>query len=273
MIDKNSIELKDLLSRVQHTRGSEIQTGARALLNPSPLNDALSSVSGRMLARTIRYMGFPQSAQNFIASRVPFIVYLILEHIPPEVAAPLIVDIFAGFSPIGYHVARQVPQCTYVDLASQSNIAELQRRLKRAQNRGVQIPPNYFPRGIDYGTQSLESVLKRPVNVLLANSTYYNWDENVLLLRHLRDSLVDGGALITSFAAARNVEAIRQALGFFRSQVGYFSLEITDETQIHDLLGEAGLRNVRVWRASTVGESLGLPQPVLDLEWFAVGQR
>lgn len=267
MTETGPIEM--LMWAAQHRGGSEVQAGGRALLNPSPLHNALSSNTGRMLARTMVVLGLPQSAQNFVGARIPIILHLAQSHIPPDRTMPTTVDAFASYSTIGYDLAWAYPGGLHIDFAAPDLVKDIRARLERS---GVIPPPNYQLRAVNYKEQSILQALGRKVDVVIANSTYYTWDENLVVLKHLRRALRPGGVVLTSMAFIPAVMEVQRALRFFKSQIGQFPLTMRTEAQAEKLMLASGFDTAHIYRASALVEQLGLPSPILDLELFAVGR-
>jgi SAM-dependent methyltransferase len=269
MLVKDITKLRELLTYTQHQMGSEVQAGGRSLLAPSPIHDALSSLRGRMMARMINMLGYPKSAQNFTISRNPVLEHLIKAHLKTQ--APVIIDPFAGFSPIGYNLARYYPQGKHYDLASIFLKREIEARYRKAV--GVTLPANYHLLTVNYNNGELETRFGGQVDAIIANSSYFEWEDNIAVLRYLRDLLRPDGVLITSIVYSPGVEDIREALRFFSSQIGHFPINITHNRQVTDFMQQSGLHDIRTIRASELVDTLNLPQPIKDLEVFSVGRR
>ena len=105
--------------RAQEKRGSELQAGIRAELSPSSLNLTLSSLGGRLSARTMIKLFGTAGAANFMTARIPLLIEGVKRSISPLTYAPLLVNLNAGFSPFGIMLATEMPSAR--DLAGVSS--------------------------------------------------------------------------------------------------------------------------------------------------------
>ncbi|MEO0563534.1 MAG: hypothetical protein AAF125_15605 [Chloroflexota bacterium] len=258
--------ISNLLWDVQHRGASEVQAGGRALLVGGKVYNALSSIQGRMTARMMFTFVVPKDAQNFTRSRNPMIVELVSHHLRHP--TPHTVDIFAGYSPIGYELAQRFPEGQHTDIASTETINELRRRWERG---GIALPINYQTEAMNYNTTSPDQVLSLPIDALIMNSSYYNAEDNITVMRYARSLLRPGGIVMTSIAYEPAIERVREATRFFESQIGSFPMRITEDSQLAELLVAAGYHNVCVHRMSDWAEQFGFQRPILDLELFAIG--
>jgi hypothetical protein len=262
--------ITDLLWDSQHRRGTEIQAGARAVLTPSPVHNALSTSGGRMIARMMIGMMALPAGSNFAASRIPLLVQAAIHSIPPDNKSPLTVNVLAGFAPIGYKLTRHFPNGRHIDMASAETIAEIQRRYAAAP--GINLPPHYHfvvvsPRIADLGA-SLDS---QP-NVIITNNAYFSRVDGVRLLAHLGGLLSEGGSVVTTFPYGPELDRARNTMRFFKSQIGQTAITINHEDEAHEIFREAGYSRSDVWFASQQDE-MNLPQPIMDLELVVIGHR
>ncbi|HEX2619181.1 MAG TPA: hypothetical protein VHL11_03510, partial [Phototrophicaceae bacterium] len=88
-----------VLGHNQKQGTSTIQAGARAILIPSDLTRALSSIKGRVAAQTVLMMGGAGKVINYASIRPYAINEVIKRVMSKDVAHPLIIDPAAGYSP------------------------------------------------------------------------------------------------------------------------------------------------------------------------------
>ncbi|MFZ4828501.1 MAG: hypothetical protein ACOYLB_14210 [Phototrophicaceae bacterium] len=261
-----------IMGQAQLQRGSEIQAGARAEVIPSPLTHALSSFGGRVSAQMFRTFGFPSDAFNFIGARIRVLGYLMQTHVPSTVPHPILVDPVAGFSTLGYDNATAIPHGEHIDLNRQDTIDELERRLARAKD--VTLPSNYKRIGVDYMYTTLtQAIGNRPVDVINANCAYFMRFHNFKQLFYLQSTLRSGGVCVAVFPSQVALTELQSAMRFFHSQVGQLPGAVSDDSEMTNLMRDAGYINVKVYRASELASEIGLQTPILDLELFAVGYK
>jgi len=269
---KTTPALRNLLWTTQHRSGSELQAGGRALIKPSPLHNALCSARGRTIAKAMDLFDFPQTAKNYIVSRIPIYVHLLTAHISDERTNP-VVDPFAGFSSQGWDVANKLPHGRSIDIASARMAAEIDRRLRRAEAAGVPRPENHELISANYHRMDLSQILMEPVDGILVNNAYYDEIDAVNVTRHLASLLRPDGRCVVTFPYEPAITEVREAVRFFKSHVGTFPMRITEAAQVVEIMEAAGLRDVEVMMPSQVAAALDLPyQPMLDLELMAVGR-
>lgn len=261
-----------VMGQAQLQRGSELQAGARAEVIPSPLTHALSSVSGRVSAQLFRTFGFRQDAFNFVGARIRVLGYLMQTHLSSNVPHPILVDPVAGFSTLGYDNAVAIPHGEHIDLGHEQTIQELERRLARAKE--VVLPPNYKRVAVNYLYTTLtEAVGNRPIDAVTANCAYFMRFHNFKQLYYLNSTLRPGGICVATFPFHPALVELQSAIRFFNSQVGQLPGAVTDDSDMINLMTDAGYVDVKVYRASELAGEIGLQTPMLDLELFAVGRK
>lgn len=249
-----------------------MQAGGRALLNPTPMNKALSSLQGRMVGKSASVLGFPRSAEHFIAGRVAVMVHLMTTAVA-EVDAPLTADAFAAYSPIGFEIAERLPHGQHIDFADIKTIQEIRRRLDR--DKTLYIPPNHRFEAVDYRHETITDHLSRPLDAVISNCTAYTYDENIVVLGHLRDLLRPGGTLVSGVLWHAGIDSVAKSMRFAASQVGVWNypLLVNDEMTVITMFRAAGFTEVDVVHMPSLAAMLGLPTPITELEVFAVARR
>lgn len=261
-----------IMGQAQAQRGSELQAGARAEAIPSPLTHALSSVSGRVSAQLFRTLGFRQDAFNFIGARIRVLGYLMQTHLSSHVPHPILVDPVAGFSTLGYDNATAIPHGEHIDLGHAETIQELERRLARAKD--VVLPANYKRVVVNYLYTTLtQAVGNRPIDVVSANCAYFMRFHNFKQLFYLNSTLRPGGICVAAFPSQPALIEFQSSIRFFNSQVGQLHGAVTTDSEMINLMTDAGYVDVKIYRASELASEIGLQTPIMDLELFAVGRK
>ncbi|MFN8372749.1 MAG: class I SAM-dependent methyltransferase [Anaerolineae bacterium] len=260
-----------LLGRTQGLRGSsEIMAGARAELAPSPITTALSSLGGRVTARTVINLGLHKSAVNFFAARMAVFTEIILKLLRDK-PQPLMVDLASGYSPLGFQIAQELPhaQVKEIDLAQVQ-----QEKRKRLQKGRVEMPPNLELVDTNLGEQPLHHVLRgHPADVISYTGIYFTPQEQVMVARYLRDNLSTDGACVCITQWKEGQRQIREATRFFRSQTGETPGIWEHETAAAKIFRDAGFSSVQVIFPSQIGEKLGATLPIMDVELIVVARN
>lgn len=260
-----------LLGRTQEQGGSELQAGFRADFIPSPVTQALSTMRGRMIARTMSFMVSAPGARHFIASRIPMIKQAIIQSIPPDVPHPLIVNTAAGYSPLGIWLAEALPHAEVVEIDLPEVMTRRQMRLKKA---GITLPANLKSITADLGTIPLLDVLDgRNPHVIDWTGAYSPPDEMIRLTDYFRSILHEDGACVIYIPWQKGVDAVRAGTRFFKNQVGDTPGIVSTQAEIVDRLTQAGYSHVEVLMPSEFAPRIGLADEVLDIEVLAVARR
>jgi hypothetical protein len=264
--------LSELMWVSHHRGGSELQAGGRALLNPTPMNKALSSVRGRMASKSASVLGFPKHAEHFIGGRVAVMVHLMTSAVN-GLDAPLTADAFAAYSPIGFEIAERLPHGQHLDFADIKTIHDIQRRLGR--DKTLHIPTNHRFQAVDYREETIGDHLPRPLDAIIGNSTSYSYDENIVVLGHLRELLRPGGTLVSGVLWREGIETVAKSMRFAASQAGMlnYPLLVDDDMTVVTMFRAAGFTEVDVVHMPSLAAMLGLPTPIIELEVFAVARR
>ncbi|MFN8374764.1 MAG: hypothetical protein U0694_18030 [Anaerolineae bacterium] len=261
-----------IIKRTQEQRGSELQAGARAELAPSSLNMALSSLAGRLSARTmIKLFGVP-AALNFITARIDLLAAVMKRSVPPMIFSPLLVDLNAGFSPLGLALARDLPSARVIELDTPEVIHERERRLRRA--RAVALPPNLATIAVDLEqTPLIRALLGQRADVMTLTGGYMTHDELLQVVTYLMGVLTPTGSLVVYLPWQEGIARMRYGVRLFKRQVGELPGAFEHADQIQALFRRAGYSQVTLHYPNQLATALGLPTPLLDLEVLVQARR
>ncbi|HEX2908369.1 MAG TPA: class I SAM-dependent methyltransferase, partial [Phototrophicaceae bacterium] len=148
-------EDKMALGHTPSTRSAELVAGARAILMNTPETTALGSMSGRIVARVLTETGGKSNILWFFPARMMAIETL-TQQLMPNKSELLLVDVAAGFSPRGLHMAREYPQARVIEIDLPDVVAEKKLRLKRGR---IPLPDNLSWIEADLGKVNLQDVL------------------------------------------------------------------------------------------------------------------
>lgn len=274
-----SSEDKMGLGRTSGQRGAEILAGVRAEMTPSPEAQALSRLSGRITARMFMKAVRQPAIINFPAVRSQLIRELI-QRAMPERSEIAIVEIAAGLSPRGLHLARDLPNAKIIEIDLPDVIFDKQSRLKGSAWKRLDIPTNIEWRGADLGVVSLESVLKgQKVDIVVAEGlmSYFPHDEMRRIARQVYDNLLPGGAYICDIAWKSGIFAASEASRLFSRQAGEFAGMVDTLEESAQVLTDAGYRSAEAFRPSVMAEELqtkyNLPLPINDFTLINIGYK
>ena len=117
-----------VLGYAQEQRGSELQAGARAELMKTPLTKALVSLRGRMIARILFSLHPPEPFLNYVKMRSLALTHVMKSSLIPQTAG-LLVDLHAGYSPMGVMLADELPRHRILEIDMPEVIHDKQQRL------------------------------------------------------------------------------------------------------------------------------------------------
>jgi O-methyltransferase involved in polyketide biosynthesis len=260
-----------LVGRTQGLRGSsEIMAGARAELSPTPITLALSSLGGRVTARTVINLGLNRSAVNYFAARMTVMTELIVKLFQDK-AEPLMVDLASGFSPLGWMVAQELPNAQVVEIDLPHVLQEKRKRLQKAH---VEIPKNLELIEGNLGEHPLHHVLHgREADVISYTGVYFTEQEQATVARYLRENLAPNGVCVCNTQWKEGQRQIREASRFFRSQTGETPGVWENERAAAKIFTEAGFSDVKVVHPSEIGEKIGATLPIMDVELIVVARK
>ena len=258
------------IGSTQGQRSAEMVAALRAELMRNPETEALTSFRGRVMVNIMMRLVPARHFLHFIVARPTAFQDIIENNIPKEKLGAKIVEIAAGLSPRGLHLARALPNAQIIEVDLPGVVAEKQKRLHKAK---INVPQNLTWRGADLGTTPLSSVLdNEKVEVVVAEglSQYFPPKQIQEMARYIHETLVPGGVYICDISIEEfRILAEKQfkgAANFFSRQAGKFLGVIKDEATAKDLLLGAGYERVEYFRPSVVTKSnSAVPKPVIDL--------
>lgn len=262
------------LGRTSGQRGAEILAGLRAELLPSPESMALARFGGRAIARLAMAMEKNPAALNFIVARLLGITRLIQQNLPVEDDNLWLVDIAAGFSPRGIHLAQSRPTAQVIEVDLPDVVREKEVRLRRARN--LYIPPNLSWRSADLAVMPLANVLDgEPVDVISAEglNAYLTPHDITRTATRIRECLKPGGVYVSDIPWTEGMHHAQQATRFFSRQAGTYKGVVDSTEEMRELMFAAGYKEVLVYKPSESAAELGLPTPLLDFSFFVVARN
>jgi O-methyltransferase involved in polyketide biosynthesis len=260
-----------LVGRTQGLRGSsEIMAGARAELSPSPITLALSSLGGRVTARTVMNLGLNKSAVNYFAARMAVMTDLVVRLLK-EKSEPVMVDLASGFSPLGWQVAQELPNAQVIEIDLPNVLQEKRKRLQKAH---IEIPSNLELLEANLGEHELHHVLHgREATVIAYTGIYFTPQEQVTVARYLRENLAPNGFCVCNTQWKEGQRQIREATRFFRSQTGETPGVWESQQAAAKVFTDAEFSDVNVLYPSQLGERIGATLPIMDVELIVVAKK
>ncbi len=258
------------IGTTQGQRSAELVAAMRAEMMPSPEATALSKFSGRMAAGIVMKLSHNKTMMNFIVARPTAFQQLIENNLPRDKQSIKIVEIAAGLSPRGLHLARLMPNVQIIEVDLPGVVKEKQLRLQKG---GIEIPANLSWRGADLGATPLTKVLEnQQVDIIIAEglSQYFPPNDIQRIARYIYECLVPGGVYILDISIQeflkKAMDEIEGAMKFFSRQAGKFAGVVADEEAGRQLLLNSGYLRVEFFRPSAVVDSMSsVPKPVIDL--------
>lgn len=264
------------IGSTQGQRAAEIIAAIRAMLLPTPEAQALTRISGRVVARMfLQVAGNMRDGANIIAVRTAAFSRIVKDYLADKPDA-LVVELAAGFSPRGIQLARKMPGIRVVEIDLPDVLQEKLRRLRMA--RHITIPANIDWREGDLSTESLTSMLhyeKADVIVMEGLLPYFTREDCVNILRQAHDNLKPGGICLCDILYRKQMEEVLRLGAFihYRRQAGSTRYAAADIEEIHLLFEEAGFAGSSAYVPSALAEQWSLLRPVRDYSFFVVGRR
>jgi hypothetical protein len=259
-----------VLGHNQREGASEMYAGARAQLMPSRLTDSLSTLNGRIAARTMLLIAntLDGKVANYAAFRSEGMmeaVRRVLRRVPTP--SPVVVNPQSGYSATSIWLGQELAHVHFIDIDSPEVIADKQKRLI-----GYTLPDNLLYKGVDLSTTPLHEALRglRP-DIVETIAAFCSPDDFAHLLRYLRHVMVDGGWVIAAFPYAPGIENLSRNLTLFQRFAGKPRGIVDKLDNIHRIMDVAGYRHVEILKLSEMAEELGKPVPA-DIEVIAIAQ-
>lgn len=259
------------LGKAQEQSGSELQAGFRAELDPSPLTRALSTMRGRMIAKTMSFMVSATGARNFIAARIPLLMQAMIENLPAHTEKPLIVSTAAGYSPLGIWLAEELPYADIVEIDLPEVISKRQMRFKKA---GITLPKNLTSIAADLGMVPLLDVLEgRHPQIIEWTGAYSPHDEAIHIMRYFHSILADDGVCVGYFPWQGGIDAVRAGTRFFKDQIGDMPGVVATRDELTNRFTAAGYAQVDVLMPVQYAPHIGITGDLINIEVLAVGHK
>lgn len=257
-----------VLGHTQKQKASSLHAGARAILLPSEITRALSTIHGRIAAQTMHNMGIGPGMVNYAAFR-PFGM---MEAIRRTMAAlpeqAIVVDPAGGYAPQFIWLAEEFPQARFIEMDQPRTAQDKLRRL-----HALELPRNWEIRSYDLTRTPLHKALGRTQpNILLAQPAYVRKQDYLQLLHYLRQVLAPTSAVIAAFPYAPGIENMARDSLMFRRLAGNPIGMVRHTDEIQHTFESARYQNVRLFWLSEMAEQQGKPVPA-DIEVIAVAER
>ena len=257
-----------VLGHTQKQGGSHLQAGVRALHSSSKLTQALSTLRGRMAARTMMAMGVDQKLLNYASFRPYAMAEIIKRHLPADVAFPTVVDPAGGYSPQSLWLAESMPNVECIEIDTVTNVQG-----KRSCLNGFKLPKNFKMVPADLEIIPLHYVLQRhTINVIVALAAYVESRHFVQLLKYLRQIMPEDGVIVAPFPYAPGIENLARNSLLFRKLAGVPLGMVQSELHIGGMFTQAGFSSIQFYKLSELAGELGKPVPS-DVEIIAVATR
>jgi O-methyltransferase involved in polyketide biosynthesis len=257
------------LGHTPSTRSAELVAGARAYLMHTPETTALSRPSGTITARLLTNLGGTDlNVLWFFPARMMAIETLTEQLVPKQKADLLLVDLAAGFSPRGLHLARNYPNSEVIEIDLPQVVTDKKRRLKNAD---IKIPANLRWIEADLGATDLQAALGgRKADLITSEglTLYLTPKEQHRLFSQVAANLADDSVFITEVYFQSKLDHLRQqrkinsVASFVIRLVGKLPGMMPDPETCRKRLTEAGLSNLEEYAVVDMMEKIGQPKPV-----------
>lgn len=262
------------LGRASGQRGAEILAGFRADAMPSQETMALSTWTGRFVARILMRMVRSNGAINYIYARQRGFRQMIEQNLT-EGQAATVVEVGAGLSPRGLQIAREFPQVQVIEVDLPEVMESKEARVQASSQ--IKVPDNIEFRGADLGVTPLDDVLKgRKVDIIASEglSGYLDDEGWTLAFRSILKSLKPGGTCIADHTWRQGfTEALNAGGRIFTRQAGEIKTQFDDEKSMRRAMMNLGYNNIEILLPSAVALEGDLPQPVIDIGWLVAARR
>ena len=259
-----------VLGHTQRESASEMFAGARAQLLPTRLTESLSTLNGRIAARTMLLLANApdDKVSNYAAFRSEGVMEatrLVLRRVPT--LSPVVVNPHIGYSPASIWLAQEMPHVYFIDIDTPETMRDKQARLSWCT-----LPENLSMKGVDLSTTPLHEALRgfRP-DIVVALGAFCSPDDFAHLLRYLRNVMVDGGWVIAPFPYAPGIENLSRNLTLFQRFAGKPRGIVENEDYIQRIMDVAGYHHIEILKLSRLAEDLNKPIPA-DIEVIAIAQ-
>ena len=265
---KNAPDGHWVLGHTQKQTGSILQSGVRAIVTPSDITQALSTVKGRMMARTMMAMGISEKLFTYSSFRPYAVNEVIRRALPEDNAAHLILDPASGYSPQFYWLAQERPKTQFIEIDRPETMRDKIKRL-----HPYDIPENLELISADLSETTLDSVLgERKADLVIALGAYVVMDDFEQLLAYLPTVLKEDGIVLAAIPYATGLENIAQTLSLFKRAVTKPIGLVQHADEVINMFERAGYRDIKLHWLSKLAEEMGKPIPA-DAELFVTARR
>ncbi len=265
--------VRQLLGYYHEQRASAFMAGARAILIKKPVTKALATTYGRMLARTLGYLGVDERVMNYVRFRP----YGMMERVRRAVKGidnPVLIDPFHGYAPHWVWLAQEMPQLKVIAFDLPDIIQDIQKRLNGIKH--FTMPPNIHWIGTNLGEHPIHEHLHgEKADAIVAVGSYIPYSDYRILLDYLKTQVKPGGAILGVFPwepAVHELSALNNNMTrIFAKQVGKLpGLVRTKEQAIH-FFKEQGLHDVTASTITELATEMNHPPPI-SLELWVTGR-
>lgn len=244
-----------VLGHNQQQGVSTLQAGARALLLPSDLTRALSSIKGRVAAQTLMALGGATGVMNYASFRPYATIEIIRRSLPADLVNPTILDPAGGYSPEFFWYAEQFPQVTCLEFDLPEVIRDKQERLK-----DLQKPDNFIMQGVDLSVTPLHEALQgRRIDLIILVAAYVPSEQFVELLKYLRSFLAPGTLVLTWFTYKPGVATMARNSILLRR----FAIEpvgaVEKFSRVQEIFEQAEYQEPVLYKLSELAKEMGKP--------------
>lgn len=261
-------EDKMALGHTPSTRSAELVAGARAVLLKTDETMALSKMAGRLVSQILSDIDRKANILWFFPARMMALETLTARHIPADKPDLLLVDLAAGFSPRGLHLAQNYPQAQVIEIDLPEVVAEKKKRLERGK---IAIPPNLSWIGADLGTTNLDDALEGRKAQLITSeglTLYLTPAETSRLFQQASDSLAPGGVFMAEIYSRVKLQQlqknpnVRTVASFIFRIVGSVPGMLESSNTAIELLKEAGFDTITEHSVTALMDEIGKPRPL-----------
>lgn len=259
---------KMALGHTPSTRSAELVAGARAALMNTKETLALSSTSGRVVARFLSDIDGKTQVLWFFPARMMVMEHLTPKLIPADKSELLLVDIASGFSPRALHMAQKYPHAEVVEVDLPDVVAEKKKRLTKGR---IEIPGNLRWVEADLGKTPLRDALDgRQADLITSEglSLYLTHDEYVRLFNNVEDTLLPGGHFMIEMYFKNKLQELRKSpningvASFVFRMVGHVPGILPDQSSASKYFTQVGMTDITEYVVADVMGEIGQKKPV-----------
>jgi O-methyltransferase involved in polyketide biosynthesis len=252
------------LGRTSEQRSAEIVAALRAVVEPSPEANALSSMKGRAFARFLLRFVSDKAIINATPVRQLCMTKLLQRILRKSPNTVTVLEVASGFSARGLRVARDFPQVRVVEVDLPAVVEEKRQRLERAGN--IHIPSNISWISADLSKTPLDELLEgREIAVVMAEGLlpYFTPAEIKKIAAGIYPLLSPGGRLIADIVNTTGWTDVQNATGLVANmlarEIGKFSGVVGTAEEAEELFRAAGYQQVKAYHQAKLAREFSLP--------------